>query len=1697
MASTNKFTLVKDVKLKSDGSNVVSWLFKLTRLARLYKLDMLFKFRINDEENNALSSSKNRKKLLALTDEDLKEATRRPANEEKKNNEAYTLLCLSLADEHIDLIKNLPPIPSVALCAILERFSPTDTLTVQHIYDELASLDIREEPFSGSVDKLATKIESLSRRLSEQGERPTDSFLVNKLLSALLPDSDYKIIKLLVAGEDATFKEAVTKLKNIIRRMPNGESKLSKQSAMINIGSKRKINRRSTPRNANLNRPLVSKRSGRWKKNNKANGKKKRFNIDYRNVTCYICGVKGHMARDCYKMNRPMSRSFNSNIDQKRRNERLKQINRQVQNMKMQIAKLKNFRMKESKPNLDHELSFTLLNYGEQEHLCPLSKNIFKPGRFTVMLDSGASSHFFNNESYFDELWQTKQPILVHTGKKGQSYELNRKGTVTLIFELPGDSEKVITLTDVWFAPQCPVNIMSQSKIDKHGYKIISEKGIMKVRKNGQLYAVAKMNKEGIYLVDCRQCDRNRPETVKEERISSETCAVSLAEHLHQKLNHASLRRIRKTYPHVVGLRLAPSSTFICPACDLTKSIRVRTNFDLRRSNPHRISVDLKGPLPRSLRGYKYFCIIIHEGSHHITVGLLRNKSEAADVIREYLIKIKRVGRIRVNELRSDGGGEFTSSQFLQEVNNAGIRTSMSTAYRPQENSMAERGIRTIMDAVRSTLRHANLPQSYWCYSAQAAAYVNNRLTCSGTPDSTPHEEFSGERPNIKNIVTFGCIGVAHVPKQTRKGPLSDRGEFVRMLGYDERHKTYIVRNKENIEKRVKVDKWYESTFVFPKFKSSVCTSIDAKFRRDDTQSHTASIGIANDQKDIDTDLNRDFTATEEASGQDDVPEPVARHLTRTNRGVPSAKYGFTYINVEESLASSEINSEQKVISVAEIENVPRTYRQAVNGPERDKWSLSIKSEYDSLIENKTWSIVDRPPPEVNVVSSKWVFRKKTRLDGRVRYKSRLVARGFTQRKGEDYFYTYSPTLSLTSFRALLAIASEMDLNLYNIDITTAFLYGKVEGCNIYMEIPDGFSRHAEYQNLDLNNKVLKLRKTIYGLKQSAAAFNEELSKTLIQAGLRALLGDACVFVDPESKSTLIVATYVDDCVILYKEKKQLKRLLEIIGKRFKYKDIGKLDTCLGIDVLQVPGGYAISQSRYIKRMGEKYEITCSKRAKTPLPAHIKLDEYQHSAKVDSTTYRSMIGAVLYASGATRPDVTFAISKLSQYSADPRLVHMNALKRLIRYMMNTCEYKMIYTKTGKLPAVQAYADASFGSDLKTGKSISGYLIFIAGAPVLWMSKRQRCVTTSTSESEYVALSGACREIIYIHGMLTELGLERILLNKTGAPPEIKLGCDSASAIAVSEKPGLSLKSRSIRISYHNVRSCVKEKLIKLVKVKGTENPADMLTKPLPKTLHYSHLSRMFPGFVREYINLAMISHNDDNDDGIPEDVSENPSDDAEPENKTQEPSSGSRAPVDIKLQNLQGMSEHREPEPEVAQPTTTHLVQDHVRMLGFVANAIQRTLNDAQQRIAHARDSIPSILNRYQGMRVRRRRTENKENSAGRAAQRRRITRRRVSPRLNRGVPGLRYGFDVEEFDQRREAYFRIRERDRLQSQQRRRTENYPVPPQRQILGEIEPQGNIAEPRMTVDAQSASQESRVTEPISRENDESGDGEPVE
>lgn len=300
-----------------------------------------------------------------------------------------------------------------------------------------------------------------------------------------------------------------------------------------------------------------------------------------------------------------------------------------------------------------------------------------------------------------------------------------------------------------------------------------------------------------------------------------------------------------------------------------------------------------------------------------------------------------------------------------------------------------------------------------------------------------------------------------------------------------------------------------------------------------------------------------------------------------------------------------------------------------------------------------------------------------------------------------------------------------------------------------------------------------------------------------------------------------------------------LQWVLQTIGKRFKFKNFGKLTYCLGLHVGRTAHGtYWISQQRYIEKLSEKFGILPGKKARTPLPAGKNLDEFTQSEKVDPTLYRSLVGTVLYTAVATRIDVAYATSRLAQYSQDPRQIHLEAAYHLIKYLVNTAHYRIHYNgrtetpnstyieqgKKGKLTS--AYCDASFNTIPATSKSVTGLFVSMYGGAVCWRKINQKIVTTSSGEAEYVALSSACREILYVRQLAEEIGYQEKY------PTD--LYCDSRAAIQIATNTGFSQRSKSIRLHYHNVRDCVKTNIAVLRKIDGKLNPADALTKPLSR-----------------------------------------------------------------------------------------------------------------------------------------------------------------------------------------------------------------------------------------------------------------------
>jgi hypothetical protein len=386
------------------------------------------------------------------------------------------------------------------------------------------------------------------------------------------------------------------------------------------------------------------------------------------------------------------------------------------------------------------------------------------------------------------------------------------------------------------------------------------------------------------------------------------------------------------------------------------------------------------------------------------------------------------------------------------------------------------------------------------------------------------------------------------------------------------------------------------------------------------------------------------------------------------------------------------------------------------------------------------------------------------------------------------------------------------------------------------MEVPDGYVpfTNEEQRLLDSGREVvLKIIKAIYGLHQSGHLFAKELFACLKAMGFKQLHTDPCVL----TNGKVILSTYVDNICVFYKHESDFRNVLCNLQKKFLIHDEGYLKQMLGVQVCRdkTTGEYSIHQQGYIERMAEKYGLKHTKRCNTPMTPGSKLHNYENETRIDQTVYRKIIGSILYVSVATRPDITFALSQLARYSQDPRITHYKAAMRLLQYLFNTRKTRIVYRQsTG--PFIQSYSDASWKSCKTTKRSQSGYITFAHGGPVLWNSKRQNFIATSSASAEYMAMAQASKDIIYISQLLSELGFK---IHK------VPLFVDASAAIAIAIKPGLTNKTKEIRLEYHFTRECVENNTIDVQKIQGIHNVADALTKPLHRGANDTHLKRMF------------------------------------------------------------------------------------------------------------------------------------------------------------------------------------------------------------------------------------------------------------
>ncbi|KAL9238891.1 hypothetical protein vseg_013261 [Gypsophila vaccaria] len=495
------------------------------------------------------------------------------------------------------------------------------------------------------------------------------------------------------------------------------------------------------------------------------------------------------------------------------------------------------------------------------------------------------------------------------------------------------------------------------------------------------------------------------------------------------------------------------------------------------------------------------------------------------------------------------------------------------------------------------------------------------------------------------------------------------------------------------------------------------------------------------------------------------------------------------------------------------LSSEPTTVKQTLADP---NWFAAMTHQYNALLTNNTWELVPRTPNQ-NIVGCKWVFRTKYKPDGTLdKYKARLVAKGFHQRPGIDYIETFSPVIKPATIRVLLTLAVTNGWPLRQLDINDAFLQGTFHE-DVYMAQPPGFA------NSTLPSHVCRLRKAIYGLKQAPRAWYTELRTFLTQSGFNNAISDTSLFYKHGTHS-LFLLVYVDDIIITGSDPNTVDRFISTLAARFSLKDLGHLTYFLGVEVLPCPHGLFLNQHKYIRDLLQKAKMSEAKPASTPLDSNTSLTLKSGTPLTTPTDYRMLVGSLQYLF-LTRPDIAFAVNKLSQFMHQPTTTHWQALKRLLRYLQGTPHFGINIYKQSPLN-LHAFSDSDWAGDKDDYLSTGAYIVYLGKNPISWSSKKQRTVARSSTEAEYRSIANAAAEMTWLRNLFSEIRLV------TTTTPTIF--CDNNGATSLSANPVFHSRMKHLALDYHFIREKVQSGELRVARVANDDQLADVLTKPLAR-----------------------------------------------------------------------------------------------------------------------------------------------------------------------------------------------------------------------------------------------------------------------
>ena len=573
----------------------------------------------------------------------------------------------------------------------------------------------------------------------------------------------------------------------------------------------------------------------------------------------------------------------------------------------------------------------------------------------------------------------------------------------------------------------------------------------------------------------------------------------------------------------------------------------------------------------------------------------LKSKDEVFETFLVWKKMVENQTGRKIKVLRSDNGTEYRNDQFSYFCKKEGISRHFTVRDTPQQNGVAERMNRTLLEKVRCMLSNAGLGKQFWAEAVMYASHLINRLPSAALNAKTPLEVWSGKPINdYDTLHVFGSTSYYHV-KESKLDPRAKKALFMGVTSGVKGYRLWCLSSKKIISsrdvtfdesvmlKKVTIDgKVSDNTFQQPEGR---LPQVEGTQKLVEFQ--TTSVKPVEDQQtEHEADVREEEVSNEEPQQQHDLPIAISRprrEIRKPTRFEDMVAYAFPVVE----------------------EGIPQTFLEANSSPDKEKWKKAMDEEMLSLVKNHTWKLA-RLPKGRKVIGYKWVYAQKEGFPSKndVRYKARLVAKGYAQKEGIDYNEVFSPVVKHSSIRILLALVAQFDMELVQMDVKTAFLHGDLEE-EIYITQPYGFKVAGK------ENWACKLNKSLYGLKQSPRQRYKRFDQFMIGQNYTRSSFDHCVYFRKlQDGSFIYLLLYVNDMLIASRNQGEICRFKAQLSKEFEMKDLGELKKILGMEIARdrQRGTLCLTQNRYLKKVLQRFGMSeKTKPVSTPLAPHFKL----------------------------------------------------------------------------------------------------------------------------------------------------------------------------------------------------------------------------------------------------------------------------------------------------------------------------------------------------------------------------------------------------------------------------------------------------------------------------------------------------------